>query len=193
MRSSRRLRYWVSVTLFGVLSYCLMLLEFPIPFFPFLKLDFSDLVPLSGLILFGFPGASGVVLIRAFLHLVMTGFSAPALLGELGSVVASFTLLGVTWALLNQRSNWRRRLALIISGTLALTLVMAILNYFILTPLYVQVTGFKLGMSYLKYVVMTIVPFNLIKGSLVMGLFVLLEIHVGAYFRRKHGEFHQAN
>ncbi|WP_261805821.1 ECF transporter S component [Lapidilactobacillus luobeiensis] len=191
MRSGNRLRFWVSVTLFGVLSYCLMLIEIPIPLFPFLKLDFSDLIPLSGLALFGFAGASGVVLIRAVLHLIMTGFSAPALLGELGSVVASFTLLVVTWALLKRRANWQQRLLLILCGTLALTLVMAVLNYFVLTPLYVKVTGFKLGMSYLKYVIFTIVPFNLIKGSLIMALFVLLEIHVGAYFRRKHQEFHR--
>lgn len=196
MQNGKRLRLAVSVSIFGVLSYLVMLVEIPIlPLFPFLKLDFSDLIPLCGLAIFGFGGASGVVLIRALLHLIMTGFSAQSLIGELGSVIASLTILLLAQLILQRQQtgqlNWPRRIWLVISSTLVLTLVMAVLNYFVLTPLYVQVTGFKLGMDYLKYVLLAIIPFNLIKGALVVGLFTVVYARMGAWLQNQSQSFHQ--
>ncbi|WP_125766494.1 ECF transporter S component [Lapidilactobacillus wuchangensis] len=196
MQNGKRLRLAVSVSIFGVLSYLLMLVEIPIlPLFPFLKLDFSDLIPLCGLAIFGFGGASGVVLIRALLHLIMTGFSAQSLIGELGSVIASLTILLLAQLILQKQQkgqlNWQRRVLLVISGTLVLTVVMAILNYFVLTPLYIKVTGFKLGMDYLKYVLFAIIPFNLIKGVLVVGLFTVVYARMGAWLQSQYQSFHQ--
>lgn len=177
-----KLRTLVGISMFGVLSYLVMLVEIPIlPGFPFLKLDFSDLIVLCGLYLFGVSGAIGTTLIRAFLHLIMTGFSAPSLIGELGSVTASLTLILVMAFFMKHQTKWWQRLSMIICGTLALTLVMAVMNYFILTPLYINVTGFKMGTDYLKYVLMAIVPFNLIKGALVTSLFTLIYVKIGPW------------
>ena len=196
MRNGKHLRLAVSVSIFGVISYLLMLVEFPILFaFPFLKLDFSDLIPLCGLAIFGFGGATSVVLIRALLHLVMTGFSAQSLIGELGSVIASLTILLLAQIILQKQQKgqltWQRRILLIISSTLVLTVVMAVLNYFVLTPLYLKVTGFKLGMDYLKYVLLAIVPFNLIKGVLVVGLFTVVYARMGTWLQGQYQSFHQ--
>ncbi|WP_125605814.1 ECF transporter S component [Lapidilactobacillus bayanensis] len=181
-----KLRTLVGISMFGVLSYLVMLLEIPIlPGFPFLKLDFSDLIVLCGLYLFGVSGAVGTALIRAFLHLVMTGFAAPSLIGELGSVTASLTLIFVLAFFMKRQSKWWQRLGMIICSTLALTFVMAVMNYFILTPLYVEVSGFKIGMDYLKYVLIAIVPFNLIKGALVTALFTLIYTKIGPWLLRQ--------
>lgn len=179
-----KLRTLVSISMFGVLSYLVMLVEIPIlPGFPFLKLDFSDLIVLCGLYLFGLNGAIGTALIRAFLHLIMTGFSAPSLIGELGSVIASLTLIFVVHFFVKSKSGWQQRFGMIFCSTLALTVVMAVLNYFVLTPLYVNVTGFKIGIDYLKYVLIAIVPFNLVKGALVTGLFTLVYAKIGPWLK----------
>lgn len=177
-----KLRTLVGTSIFGVLSYLVMLVEIPIlPGFPFLKLDFSDLIVLCGLYLFGVSGAIGTALIRAFLHLIMAGFAAPSLLGELGSVSASITLILVMAFFMKRQTKLWQRLGMIVCSTLALTLVMAVMNYFILTPLYVNVTGIKLGMDYLKYVLMAIIPFNLIKGALITVLFTLIYAKIGPW------------
>ncbi|GEL13101.1 hypothetical protein FC15_GL000057 [Lapidilactobacillus concavus DSM 17758] len=178
-----KLRTLVGVSLFGVLSYLVMLIEIPLPGFPFLKLDFSDLIVLSGLVIFGWGGAAASILVRAFLHLIMTGFSMPSLIGELGSVVASFTLITVVHLLLKGMTHWQQKVVMIVSSTLALTVVMAVMNYFVLTPLYVNVTGFQLNMNYLKYVLIAIVPFNLIKGALVTTVFALIYRKIGTWMK----------
>ncbi|MFD1466274.1 ECF transporter S component [Lapidilactobacillus mulanensis] len=179
-----RLKTLVGISMFGVLSYLIMLIEIPIlPGFPFLKLDFSDLIVLCGLYIFGFGGAVATALIRAFLHLIMTGFAVPSLIGELGSVVASIALIAVVYLFIKAAKDWQRKILMIITSTIVLTLVMAVMNYFVLTPLYVNVTGFKIGMDYLKYVLIAIVPFNLIKGVLVTGVFTLIYAKIGAWLK----------
>lgn len=184
---NRKLKQLVLVSILGVLSYLIMLIEIPLPLFPFLKLDFSDLVPLTALSLLGYGGAIAVILIRGFLHLVMLGFSAPSLIGQLGSLVASFSLVSIAACFRRKKvEHWSQRLALIVSATLTLTVAMAILNYFVLGPLFVNVTGFKLGMSYLKYVVVTVIPFNLIKGFLVMSVYELLYAKLGVWLQKQH-------
>ncbi len=61
----------------------------------------------------------------------------------------------------------------LIVGTLALTVVMSLANYFVLTPMYISLMGFKLNSSLLTYVVSAIIPFNLIKG-LINSIVVLI-------------------
>ena len=63
----------------------------------------------------------------------------------------------------------------LVSGILALTIFMSIANYFVITPIYLQLYGVTtqqfLGTSLASYVAIGIVPFNLIKGLLVSGVF----------------------
>ena len=62
----------------------------------------------------------------------------------------------------------------LVSGILALTIFMSIANYFVITPIYLQLWCDHttiLGTSLASYVAIGIVPFNLIKGLLVSGVF----------------------
>jgi riboflavin transporter FmnP len=55
---------------------------------------------------------------------------------------------------------------------------MSVANYFVITPVYLMLFGLNaqqfLGMSLGKYILIGIVPFNLIKGFLVSVVFMVL-------------------
>ena len=54
MKQTNRLTYIVKIAMLGVLAYVVMFLEFALPVFPsFLKMDFSDLIPLLGSLALG--------------------------------------------------------------------------------------------------------------------------------------------
>jgi riboflavin transporter FmnP len=58
-------------------------------------------------------------------------------------------------------------------GIIGLTIVMSVMNAFILTPMYVKFANFTLPHGMMSYIFTAIVPFNLAKG-LVNGVIVFL-------------------
>ena len=72
--------------------------------------------------------------------------------------------------------NFGKTIVAYLAATLSLTLVMTILNYFVITPFYMQVMNFDVG-NMQTYILAGIIPFNLIKGVLVSLLahFVLVQ------------------
>ena len=62
-----------------------------------------------------------------------------------------------------------------IAGTLVMTVVLSILNYFLLLPLYGMIMNLTDVVQNIKVIIVSgVVPFNLIKGLLVSLVFILL-------------------
>ncbi|ECL0211573.1 riboflavin transporter FmnP, partial [Listeria monocytogenes] len=59
-------------------------------------------------------------------------------------------------------------------GTLVMTVVMSIFNYFILLPFYIKLGGLPADTDVAWLVTYAIIPFSLLKGVIVSAVFLLL-------------------
>ena len=166
-------------------AFVFRLLEFPL--LGFLKLDFSDVPVLVGGLISGPVGAFCVALIRDILGYIRSGGEAGVPLGSLMSLVASMTLYGIfQWGLSHWPNKWtlKQNMSIVVTSTLALTLVMSVFNYFVALPLYGILLNFPVG-DYIAFILGSIVPFNLIKGLIIGTLLVLCLPSVTAFLRHR--------
>ena len=138
MRVSK-VRTMVGVAMLGAISFIVMFFEFPIILaFPFLKIDFSDVIVLLGTFIYGPIGGIGVAVIRSLLHFIMTGASLPSLVGDFAGVMASIFYLLPFYYLFNRQKSvlWGQVIAGTVSS-ISMTIVMCLANWLIhLTDVY---------------------------------------------------------
>lgn len=187
-----RVQKMVAVALFAAIGLVLQFFSFPImPTFSFLKIDFSDIPVLISMFLFGPLAGIVTAFLRSLLHLIMTGFSPENLVGDVASFfsTAVFTLPIFYIFKRNKYQKGKNQILGVISGTLALTIFMSIANYFVITPLYLTFLGLNatqmLGMPLANYILIGIVPFNLIKGFIVSVAFLVLHAKLLPWLSRK--------
>ena len=166
---NNKVQKMVSIAMLAAIGTVLQFVAFPImPAFSFLKIDFSDIPILLGMFLYGPLAGVITAFVRSLLHL----FTLPI-----------FYFFGKKK---NIRTN---RIVGLVSGILALTIFMSIANYFVITPIYLQLYGVTtqqfLGTSLASYVAIGIVPFNLIKGLLVSGVFLVLHAKLLPWLSKK--------
>ncbi|AYF92551.1 ECF transporter S component [Apilactobacillus bombintestini] len=172
------LRKLVQVSILGGLAYLLTYLSVPIiPIAPYMKLDFGDIPILLATVLLSTRSGIVVALLRSLLYFIFTGISVINLIGVSSLLVASLTII-FSVTIIDQLLNSKiKYVAMIILETLSLTVIMSLMNYFIITPLYMQLTGFKLSFSLSSSIIYIVVPFNIIKGLFIGIIFVLLIKH----------------
>ncbi len=192
-----RVQKMVAVAMFAAIGLVLQYFAFPImPAFSFLKIDFSDIPVLISMFLFGPVAGVVTAFLRSILHLVTTGFSPDNLVGDTASFLATtiFTL-PIFYFFRKKKHEGRNKFAGVISGTVAMTLFMSVANYFVITPLYLMFLGLNanqmLGMPLTNYVLIGIVPFNLIKGFIVSAAFLVLHAKLLPWLSRKQHKLEQ--
>lgn len=175
-------RKLVQIAIIGALAYILMFFAFPIiPFIPYVKVDFSDVPLLLLTIIQGPLSGIAAAFIRSVLHYIQTGGDAGYPIGDLASFLATIAfilpvyyvirpkLLGKGQGIISKTrlsQNKGRMLFGYLCSILSLTIVMSLLNYFVLTPFYMAVMNFPIP-NMGEYILKGIIPFNLIKGILV--------------------------
>ncbi|MGC3728668.1 ECF transporter S component [Enterococcus faecalis] len=188
---NNKVQKMVSIAMLAAIGTVLQFVAFPImPAFSFLKIDFSDIPILLGMFLYGPLAGVITAFVRSLLHLFLTGLAPQNMVGDFASFLASsiFTLpiFYFFGKKKNIRTNW---IVGLVSGILALTIFMSIANYFVITPVYLQLYGVTtqqfLGTSLASYVAIGIVPFNLIKGLLVSGVFLVLHAKLLPWLSKK--------
>ncbi|WP_054710014.1 ECF transporter S component [Secundilactobacillus paracollinoides] len=183
------IRQVVIMSLFAGISFLLMFISFPIlPFVSYLKVDFSDIPILLGMIMFGPAGGILIAAIKSLLYWLLTGVDVANLIGIVASFISSMSLLLPIAAALKHTQGkklWTRLILSIVASTISLSIVMGLLNYFILTPLYISVLGMKITMPLAKLVLYGVVPFNLIKGVIV-GLVFAIVVDRMKHFLSQH-------
>lgn len=167
-----------AMALFSAISCVLMFIEIPIPLMPpFLKLDISAVPIMIGSFAFGPLEGVIMALIKALVHLLSTQTAG---VGELADflITGSFALTaGLIYA-----KNKTRKGALIasLSSIASITLMGTIANYFILLPFYATAMNMPLDVvlkacqavnpainSIETYILLGIMPFNMLKGIIV--------------------------
>ncbi|MGM0004547.1 membrane protein [Enterococcus sp. DIV2386] len=188
---NNKVQKMVSIAMLAAIGTVLQFVAFPImPAFSFLKIDFSDIPILLGMFLYGPLAGVITAFVRSLLHLFLTGLAPQNMVGDFASFLASNIFTLPIFYFFGKKKNIRtNRIVGLVSGILALTIFMSIANYFVITPIYLQLYGVTtqqfLGTSLASYVAIGIVPFNLIKGLLVSGVFLVLHAKLLPWLSKK--------
>lgn len=180
--SHQQVQRMVGISCLSALAFILMLFELPIlPIAPYLKLDFSDLPVLIGGFIYGPTGGMMIALLKCLIHALIRGFSVGELVGVLGNLMSSFALLLPFCYVWRRHSKWPFKRQLWLGGSLAtltLVVVMALLNWLVLTPLYMALWNWKSTLPIPQLIAIAVIPFNLIKGIVVSLVFALVAIRL---------------
>ena len=178
-------RQLVTIAVAAAVSFVLMLLEFHLPIAPeFIKLDLSDIPAL--VLAFTFGPLTGVLteLVKNLLHLFVTKSAG---VGELSNFLLGCAFV-IPAGLIYKRSKTRKNALLaMLAGTLCFSLMGIFSNYRIMFPFYTKVSGIPMEAivamcqkilpfvdSEFMVILLSVTPFNLLKGILVSVVTFLL-------------------
>ncbi len=172
----------VKVALLSAIAIVLSFIEAQIPIFPFfLKIDIADIPALIGSIVFGPIAGITIVFIKNILHGIIASSSAGV--GEVANFLIGSALvipLGIT---MKKNKTLRNYVIGAVTGIVFMIISASILNVYVLLPMYEAVMNFPIEKvietcnainpkvtSLNGYILYVIVPFNLLKGTVVMTL-----------------------
>lgn len=183
---NKSLKYLTKISVLSVIAAVLMLFEFPLPFAPsFYKLDFSEIaVLISG---FALGPAAGVIteFLKILLNLIMNG-TATAFVGEISNFSIGVAFVLPASLVYKYRKNLSGAIIGMVAGTLSLTVLGALINYYVMVPAYAKFfmpmevivgLGNKVNGridSLLSLILLATVPFNFLKGVLCSLLTALI-------------------
>ncbi|WP_180808752.1 ECF transporter S component [Staphylococcus sp. 17KM0847] len=173
MQQTKQTRQLIIIGVLSAISFILMFIKFPLPFLPpYLTLDFSDVPALLATFTLG-PIAG--VLVEFIKNLLNFFFYMADPIGPLANFLAGSSLLLTAYSIYRKKRTTRMLILGLVAGTLIMTLVLSIMNYFVLLPLYGLIMNLSDVAQNLKVIVTAgIIPFNLIKGCIVSILFLML-------------------
>ncbi|MDO5410827.1 MAG: ECF transporter S component [Lachnospiraceae bacterium] len=176
--SSRNL---VQIGMFGALAGVLMLVEIPLPFIapPFYELDFSEVPVLIGTFSMGPVAGVLIELIKILLKLLLKGTST-AYVGDVANFVIGCCFLLPAGIIYKMNRTKKGALIGMAAGTIMMAAVGAVANAYILLPFFSRLYGMPMDKliamgtavnglitNIPTFVLIAVVPFNLIKGIIV--------------------------
>lgn len=168
------------VSVLGALAFLVMLFEIPLPFAPsFYKLGFDEVIVLIGGFALGPWAAVCIEGLKIALNLLYNG-TITAGTGELSNFLIGLSFV-LPATLIYQQAKTRKSACIgLIVGTISMTILGAMINYFIILPAYAYFMKIPMeGLiaagtavnpainGLLAFVLLATVPFNLLKGVLV--------------------------
>ena len=178
----------VAIAMLAALAAVLMIfLEFPLPVIapPFYKIDLSEVPVLIGTFAMGPVAGVLIELVKILLKILFKG-SGTAYVGELANLVIGCAFLLPAGLIYWKKKTLKRAIAGLALGTVCMAGAGALMNAYVLLPLY---AGFYGGMeniiaagtavnaginNVLTFVIIAVTPFNLIKGVIDSVLVMLL-------------------
>jgi len=190
-----KVRDIAKISLLSAIAFLLMVfVEFPLPLFPaFLKFDFSDLPALVGGFAMG--PVTGIIIefIKNLLHFFFNSTT-----GGIGNLANFIVGIGfVVPAAMVYSANRTRKGALIgmAVGTVVMTLLASLANYYVLIPLYAKVYSMDAILNMMSqankaivdirtYIVYAVIPFNILKAMIVSVVTLLIYKKVSPILHR---------
>jgi riboflavin transporter FmnP len=172
-----KVRKHVTVGMLSSIAYLLMMLDFPFPGFPnFLQIDFSDIPALIAAIVFGPSAGLMVEGLKNILYYLIQGNATGVPIGELSNFIAGSLFILPSAYMFRRYKSLKGLLIGLGIGTLIMTVIMSILNYYVIMPAYTLFLNMPAMSSEAtrQLVVAAIMPFNLIKGLIVTMLLVAI-------------------
>ncbi|TGA97148.1 ECF transporter S component [Sporolactobacillus shoreae] len=197
MQSS--LKKMILVSLLSAIGFLIMLIAFPVPMIPgFLTLDFSDLPALIGAMILGPIAGIAIELIKNILHVLLTGSLTVVPVGEMANFSAGSILILVSWLFYRKKRSLSALATGMIIGTLAMTIIMSVANYYLIFPGYALFLGFSINaavsvaqsanhsiQNLLTLIVYGVAPFNLLKGIALTILIIPVFARLRGFISRK--------
>lgn len=182
-RSAPHTRYLVGTALLAALGFVVSLFEIPMPLSPgYIKLDFSDVPALIGAFAYG-PWAG--VMVELVKNLVCLLQSSTGGVGQLANFTIGSAMMLIAGYIYQTKRTKQGAVFGIILGSLAMGLVAALMNYYVLLPLFskfmpldaiIQTYGKILPVikTKLDIVIYNAFPFSVFKGLVCGGITLLL-------------------
>lgn len=170
--------YMIRISIFSALAFVVMYLEFPIAaLFPvFLQIDVSDVIVFIGGITMGPLAVVLIELVKNLLHLMLRGGTGGV--GELANFIVGVSLLLPPVMIYRKYKSVTSLVVGMIVGIIAMVVVASIGNYFIFLPFY-GVTG----EAVMGNIIAVYAPFNLVKGSIVAVIAVVLHQSIKGIYK----------
>jgi len=177
----------VQLSVLSAMSFVLMLISFPIiPLVTWMRIDFSDIPILIATVVFGPVAGITVAGLKSIIYWVATGAVFPNLVGVTASFISSITLIFgyvLVVRFTKRVKKWMQNLLVIASMTVSITVVMTILNWLFVLPLYMLLSNMKLSIPLNVILLYGVAPFNIIKGITVSIVFLLLKDYLLPVFK----------
>lgn len=177
---NNKLNTMIKISLLSVMAFILMFFEMALPIFPdFLKIDISDIPALLGAFALGPVEGIAIELFKNVLKIIFKGTQS-GFVGEFANFIVGSILVFTAGSIYKANKSKKNAIIGLIVGSLAMSIVAAVLNYTVFLPLFAKVfkapidafvaMGNKVNpnIDSLKDLVLwSILPFNLLKGIIV--------------------------
>ena len=190
--SNNKTRKLVEIGMLGAIATVLMLFEFPIPFIapPFYELDFSEVPGLVGAFALGPMAGATIELVKILINLLING-TATAFVGEIGNYLLGCSFIIPAALIYKKHKTKKNALIAMVIGTIVMTVFGCFLNAYVHLPTYATAFGMPIdaivGMGsainanindVMTFVIIAVAPFNIIKGSIVSVITLLIYKHI---------------
>ena len=182
-RSVSNTRKLTATAVLGAAAYLLAFLEFPVPLTPaFARMDLSDLPALIGAFAFGPVTGVTIELVKNLLGLTTSSTGG---VGELANFLMGASYVFTAGVVYRHHKTKRMALAGGVAGSVAMSIMAAVTNYFILLPMFEQfmpleeiIAAFGEFIPFIHtkmdVVLYNAFPFNVIKGLVITAVTMLV-------------------
>ncbi|MEF2674607.1 MAG: ECF transporter S component [Eubacteriales bacterium] len=182
-RSISNTRKLTATAVLGAAAYLLAFLEFPVPLTPaFARMDLSDLPALIGAFAFGPVTGVMIELVKNLLGLMTSSTGG---VGELANFLMGASYVFTAGVVYRHHKTKRMALAGGVAGSVAMGIMAAVTNYFILLPMFEQfmpleeiIAAFGEFIPFIHtkmdVVLYNAFPFNVIKGLVITAVTMLV-------------------
>lgn len=183
----------VKIAILGAIASILMLFRFPLPFAPpFMDIDISEVPVLIGGFVMGLVAGVFIVFIKLIIKFLTQGSSTGGV-GELSNFIISSAFVVTTVLVYNRNRTMKNAVIALMAGVLSMTVLATLSNYFFIFPLY-GIDLAEFGRSFTEtnpyvsgagtFILFSMVPFNLIKGTLTSIVVMLLYKHIAPLLKK---------
>lgn len=190
MHSVSRTRRLVVIALLSAVAAVLMIFPTLPMFGGFMKLDFSVVIVLIGMLIMDLPSALVILVLRSVIKVLIMNSGVNDWIGMPMNIIAMALFITSIW-LFTRKSPVLTLKNYIIGatfGTVSLTIVMAFLNYVYAIPLYQKFANFSLasvGLNLKQWIVEMVLPFNLIQGIVLSFVTALVIFPILNYIKQQ--------
>ena len=175
-----------------------MLIKVPLPFSPtFLELDIAELPALIGGFAMGPLAGFLIVCIKILLNIVING-TKTFYVGELSNLIVSSAFVLTTALIYKHNKSKKSALLGLAIGSISMSIVATLSNYFIIFPLYAKLLKIDLNTfvsaiskinplvkSYFTLMLFSVLPFNLVKTAVTSIVTSLLYKRISPILKKK--------
>lgn len=167
----------ILIAILGSIGTILMQFNFPLPALPaFLKIDFGEIPAVIAVMTMGPVGGIAVEFIKNVMHWFLSGSPTGVPVGEIANFTTGILFIMPIYFIYNRFRTNKGLAAGLIAGTVAMAVGMSVLNYVLFLPMYTYFLNMPAmsGPELYSMIVLGILPFNFIKGFMLMAVTMLL-------------------